>query len=164
MCRQPAKVTGLSPEGVKSLEAAAAQAEDASQADMQAKCVEVTIKQYAQFGGADLSGYDSPEVVAMVATSDLAASLGARYRAADDEPVWTDALARALTPDQAAAWAQSDAGKKASAIKEIEAVLDTQTAQYREMLNAPIAARGSSIVAFLGLPKERAVEMENLEK
>ena len=151
-----AKVTGLGAEGVKSLETAAAKAEDAAQAELQAKCLEVLRKQYAQVGAQGFAGMDQSGYLESMASTDLASAFGIHYTMATEQPAWTEALAHALSPEQTAAWEKTRAERQAAASKEIESFLDGQAAQHHEMLAQPMRSQADEIISWLDLSKERA--------
>ena len=151
-----AKVTGLGADGVKSLEAAAGKAEDAAQDESQTKVLEVLRKQYAQIGAQGFAGMDQPGYLESTASTDLGSAFGIHYTPATEQPAWTGALARALSPEQAAAWEKARAERRAAVSKDIENFLDGQTAQYHEMLARPMRSQADEIISWLDLPKERA--------
>ena len=151
-----AKVTGLGADGVKSLEAAAGQAEDAAQTEAQTKVLEILRKQYAQSGAPGLAYMDQPGYLDAVASSDLGTNFGIHSTVATEQPAWTDALAHALSPEQAAAWEKARAERRAAVTKEIGGFLDVQAARYQEMLAQPMRSQADEIISWLDLPKERA--------
>ncbi len=151
-----AKVTGLAPDGVKSLEAAAPKAEDAAQAEMTAKCLETLPKEYAKNGVQDFAGLDESEAMAWAVNINAMPFMGVDYTEARQQPVWKEALAHTLTPEQVATWEKTQAERKEAATKLIGNFLDPQVGQYQKMYEESMHTRSNDIISWLDLPKERA--------
>ncbi len=158
------KVTGLGPDGVKALQAAAVTAEDASQVELLSKGVEFFARTYARNGGRGLEGLDRPEVVESVASTDTGFDLGIRYNRPLDQPAWTDALAQTLTPEQAESWRKAMDAKNGVLAKEFDDMMDRQSDQIRTTLSSPMFTRSTEIIDTLSLPKERADAVTDLAK
>ncbi len=159
-----AKVTGLDAEGVKKLEAAAVTAEDAAQADLLTKAVEMYAKAYAKAGGRGIGELEKPGVVEAASRSESGFDTAVHYTHALDQTAWTDALAHTLTPEQAAAWQKSRDAKLGPVSKEFEDMLDRQEDQVRTTLSSPMFTRSTEIIDTLGLPKDRADAVTALAK
>ncbi len=158
------KVTGLGPDGVKALQAAAVTAEDASQVELLSKGVEFFARTYARNGGRGLEGLDRPEVVESVASTDTGFDMGIRYNRPLDQPAWTDALAQTLTPEQAESWRKAMDAKNGVLAKEFDDMMDRQSDQIRTTLSSPMFTRSTEIIDTLSLPKERADAVTDLAK
>ena len=151
-----AKATGLGPEGVKSLQAAAATAEDASQADLLAKALEMYTKVYNKMDARGLAELDQPAMVERAARPESGFDASVFYTHAVDQPAWKDALAHTLTPEQATAWQKSQADKNGAVSKEFEDLLDRQADQIRTSISGPVLLERNKIIDTLDLPDERA--------
>ncbi len=159
-----AKVTGLDAEGTKKLAAAAVIAEDAAQADLLAKALEMYGKAYAKMDGRGVGELEKPGVVEAASRSDSGFEAAIHYTHALDQPAWTDALARTLTPAQAAAWQKARDTKIGSVSKEFEDMLDKQDDQIRATISGPMLTRSTEIIDTLNLPKDRADAVTALAK
>ncbi len=150
--RDIAATTGLDSEGVKILQAAAGPAEDAAQAEQLANQIKVKPAEYAKLGESALRSIDEPGAVQTMAEAPETIP----YTGPTEQPAWKDALARVFTPEQAATWEKTQAGRLVEARKEIETFLDAQIGQYRSGREEGMLARSHAIIAALNLPKERA--------
>ena len=162
-----AKVTGLGPEGVRSLEAAAIMAEDAAQADLLTNALEMYLKAYTKMGARGLKQLEQlnqPGVVDSMVKSDSGFDSAVHYTRALDQPAWKDALTHALTPEQAATWKKAQDKKIGTVSKEFEDMLDRQADQIRTTISSPMFTKSTEIIDTLNLPKERSDAVTALAK
>jgi hypothetical protein len=155
------KVTGLGPEPVKALEAAAGQAVDLYLPKWSAKLDEMIRQGY---GGARPSQQ-------MLAALEAMMLHPAAYAAADwpgvtaepmEETTWTDALRRTLSPEQLTAWDKVQAEHQAALDKEIGGYLDAQVDKARQKDRQLMQAKASGIARLVGLSDERAGQLNAL--
>ena len=159
-----AKITDLSQEGVKSLQAAAPAAEDAAQADLLAKALGSYAKAYAKSGERSLDSLDRPDLVEALGNMDSGFDLAVKYTRTLDQPAWKDALSRVLTPEQAARLQKSRDDKTAATAKEFDDLIDKQADQIRATLSSPMFTKGTEIIDALSLPQDRADAVTDLAK
>ncbi len=159
-----AKATGLGPEGVKTLEAAAVTAEDAAQADLSAKALEMYTKEYAKAGGRGVSDLSRPDIIEKTARPDSGFDSAVHYTRPLDQPAWKEALARALSPEQAAAWQKAQDARNEAVPKELDEMLDRQADQMRNSTGNPLATRCAEIIGVLDLTPERVATVNALAK
>lgn len=79
-----------------------------------------------------------------------------------EHDIWTTALDRALTKEQAAVWKATEAKQKEVALKEIREFLKTLFDQNREIQRTAIEPRMSEIRTAVELSPERAKTLEEL--
>ena len=157
-----AKVAGLDATSVRSLEAAAVTAEDAAQADLMAKALEMYTKVYTKVGTRGLSELSNPRFVEMATRPDSRFDSQIPYTQATDQPAWKDAVTRLLTPEQAQAWQKAQEDRTGAVSKEFEDLLDRQADQVRAGLSGPVLTGSVKIIDTLNLPKDRADEVAAL--
>ena len=142
----------LGPEAVQTLQAAAVRAEDAAQAEQLAHQIKEKTAEFAEGGPEILKRLEEPEMIQDTADGPEIVA----YTGPLDQPVWQDALAHVLNPDQIAAWETLRAARTAEATKEVSAFVDGKIGAYQTMLEKQMLPRSESIVSGLKLPKERA--------
>ena len=153
-----AKATGLNPEGVKTLQGAARQAEDAAQAEQLAGQIKEKPAEFARYGETAMQYLDKPEYVQAIA----AAPETIPYTAPTEEAAWKASVARVLTPEQNTAWEKTRAERDAAASKEAEKFIDGQIGRYRPGREQAMDALSNEIITVLQLPKARADAVRNL--
>jgi hypothetical protein len=79
-----------------------------------------------------------------------------------DDPGWNQALQRTLTPEQLSLWTAAREEHRNVVAKEIKQFLTPSVERNREQFNTLMQARTGEIQMVLGLPKERADQLEKM--
>ena len=156
-----AKATGLNPDGVKTLESASQQVNDLCLDDWMNKMEELLRRELRQSAAAASQILDQ-----MLGQPELYANQDAvfGYVRPSDQGAWTEALKRALTPEQTAAWQKIQTERLQAFQKEMGDFLKTMSDAAREQFTRSIAATAADVKRSLGLSKERAAELDQLAK
>ena len=149
------KATGLSdPDALKTLAAAAHDAEDASVRE----CITLARQRIGR------SFARNPQQMTLsinitFGTGGLAAVRSEGETPPDEQPGWTAAVRAVLPPEQFAAWSATLAEADAKEKREIDRLLDTQVARAREEATTAMTAEVAHLVADLELPPDRAEKL-----
>ncbi|HEX5177366.1 MAG TPA: hypothetical protein VFV83_10070, partial [Chthoniobacteraceae bacterium] len=153
------KVTAASPEAVKKLETVANEAVDRSLRAWAPKTAAFLRRNYAEQGEQIIEMLD--EIIGQAenyARQDWVSD----FVLPVDDPVWTEAVQKTLNAEQAALWTASREERRNVVGKEIKQFLSPSVERNREQFNTMMRGRIGEIQMVLGLPKERADQLEKI--
>ncbi|MGB8356840.1 MAG: hypothetical protein WCD79_23285 [Chthoniobacteraceae bacterium] len=155
------KATGLTPEQAQALEAPAEQAADACMDGWVAKIRDVFQPTLNQQGEQAVQWLDQVIPQAGVyAKNDMFGD----YARPADNTLWTDAMRRVLSPEQAATWEKVQAEEKRVREEKIVDFLKTPSERTRDQYEKMMLVKSAYIQRALSLPKERADQLDALAK
>ncbi len=106
-----------------------------------------------------------PEMDQIILQADFYASneeLVSDYVRPEDHPLWTEALKRTLTPEQAAAWDRARAERDRAIESETDDLLKIMVDRTREQFEKSILPKSGEVKFMLALPKEQAAQVSAL--
>ena len=119
-------------------------------------------------GAADHKAQSNSRALASIeALADMAGAIAApgdgplKYTPPEEQPAWTEAVQRTLTPEQLAAW-QASAAQAKKDDQEIAKYVETQVDHVREGFAATMKNRLDELQTALELPADRAAKIDAL--
>ena len=152
-----AKVTDLSADSRKMLDAPAAQAIDESLKDWDAKFQQYFRRQWGQNPDQLLQVLD--QLMAQVPMFTKRCQFG-EFVTPEETPVWKQSLEKTLSADQAAAWGKVQKEEHDALEKEIDQFLKPMTENYRTSFSDNLLNQGTGVKTILKLPKETEEKLD----